>query len=272
MKNTYKSCFGVICFVHIISLAHAQPQNKLSISARVDFYSIPVNNPGTDIPNPKHDVNGQLDLNQAAYVDLNWWFANNFGAFIGLGMHTFNNSVDIFVPNYIEGFKPTIDDHRSWKSIAVCPTIGLLWKWKKFQTQIGVSKFQSLKVNQSHYSQNYSSHGFNPETEMWHSIAVTEEIYLANTMSLYTLWYFNFQYQITDNIKILFGYESTIGKKLSYPYRLLIEEFDDLIIEDKTVSNDFKFLDYYKALTFGTSYTFNLKKGDKIKAGNSQPQ
>ena len=272
MKSTLKSCFGAICVLHLCIIAQAQPQSKLSISARVDFYSIPINDPGTDIPDPKYEVNGKLGLNQAAYIDLNWWFANDFGGFIGLGMHTFDNSVDIFVPNYIEGFKPTVDDHRSWKFLSICPTVGLMWKWKKFQTQIGVSKFESIKVNQSHYSQPYTIHSFNPETETWHSVAVTEDVYLTNYMSLYTLWSFNFHYQLTDNTKIIFGYETTIGKILSQQYRLVIEEFDDLIIDNKTVSNDFKYLGNYKALTFGMSYTFNLKKGDNSNASDNLTQ
>ena len=272
MKNSIKSCFGVICIVHFITFAQAQPQSKLSISARVDFYSIPLNDPGTDILDPKYDVTGKLGLNQAIYADLNWWFAKNIGASFGLGMHNFNYSVDIFVPREAEGFQPLIDDHRSWRVVGVSPTIGIIWRLNKFQTQFCVSNFEPISIKQSQYTQNYAIHSFDPEAESWHSTEITEDLTPFNSFSSYNLWLLYFQYQLTDNVRMLLGFETTIRKTEASPYRIKIEEYDDLQVENKTTANDFAFTPYYRALTFGMSYTFNLKKGDKVKDGNSNPQ
>lgn len=272
MTNSFKSCFGVLCLLHSCIFALAQPQNKLSISARVDFYSIPVNNPGTDIPYPKYDINGKLGLNQAAYIDLNWRFAKNLGCSFSLGIHNFNYTVDIYVPNYIEGFMPTIDDHRSWKVLGISPTIGLIWKSNKFQTHFCVSNFIPFKIIKSRFHPSYGVHTFNPETEDVHSIVVSEGLYPSNSLSSYNLWQLYFQYSLTDKVGIILGLETTIGKIIGKPYTIKIEEYEDFQIDSKTVANDYGFTYYYSAITFGMSYTFNLKKGNKEKEGETISQ
>lgn len=260
MKNTLKSCFGVFYLVLVIPFAQAQPQNKLSISARVDFYSIPINDPGTDVPDPKYDVSGILGLNQAAYVDLNWWFNKNIGCSFGLGLHNFNYSADAFVPHSDPSFPPIVESHRTWSVLGLSPTIGLKLRLNKFLTQFCISNFQPIKIEKSAYIHRYNIHSFDPETESFHSVEITEDITPSNSFETYNLWQLYLQYHLTENVGVSLGFETTLGKTLAYSYRIQIYDYDDLQIEDKQIANDYKFLSYYRAITFGMSYTFNLKK------------
>jgi len=260
MKNALKSCFGVFCFVLIIPFAQAQPQNKVSISGRVDFYSIPVNDPGTDVPDPTYNVNGKLGLNQAAYVDLNWWFGKNIGCSFGLGIHNFNYSADVFIPHVDPAFPPIVESHRTWSVLGLSPTFGLEWRSNKFLTHFCISNFQPIKIKKSSYIHRYNIHSYDPEAEIFHSIEVTEDITPSNSFETYNLWQLYFQYQLTENVGMSLGFETTLGKTLAYSYRIQIFEYDDLQVENKRIANDYKFLSYYRAITVGMSYTFELKK------------
>jgi hypothetical protein len=199
-------------------------------------------------------------LNQAIYFDLNWWFSNSFGASFGFGMHNFNNSVDIIIPNSVPGFMPTVDDHRKWKVLGVSPTIGLLYRLNKFHVQFCVSNFEPISIKQSHFTQDYKIHNFNIETETWHSIEVAEVLTPSNSFYSYNLWQVYLHYQIANNFKVSLGFETTIGKSKASPYRIKIEEYSDLQTENKSVANDFAYTPYYRAVTFGMSYTLYLKK------------
>lgn len=265
MKNSIKSCFGVSCLMLFYFVANTQPQSKLSVTARIDFYSIPISDPDTDIPEPKYDVSGELELNQAAYVELNWWFAKNLGCSFGLGIHNFNQSVDVLIDRDNSNF-PIAANHRVWKIIGLSPTIGLLWKWNKMQTHLYVSNFEPLDIQKSTVIPHYYVHSYNPETEIFNSVEVFERLTPSNAFYSYNLWQLNFQYQLTNNVGMLLGIETKLGKQAGIPYRIQIYTYEDNQVEDKILANDYKFQAQYTAITVGMSYTFKLKKGDKVKS------
>ena len=94
----YKASIQVSIFF-VLQLNHSLSQSNFEIGFSADIYNIPISNLTLDLGTMERMAKPIFKLNEASYVDFIWWRKNNFGWFVGLGLHTYNYEARIKIPD-----------------------------------------------------------------------------------------------------------------------------------------------------------------------------